>query len=172
MPGRADGPTWPSGLRPGAIRLEWYAGDRAVLRPLFAEAEDSSDQLDGYIDQGRVLVAWRGQRPVGHLQLVTDGGGVVELKNMAVVEHLRGAGVGPSLVEMAVAAAGQDGAGRVLVATAAADIGNLRFYQRCGFRFAAVERDAFGPGTGYPVPIVIDGIPLRDRVWLERALQD
>ena len=57
----------------------------------------------------------------------------------------------------------------MIVATAAADIGNLRFYQRCGFRFTAVERDAFGPATGYPEPIVIDGIPLRDRVWLARG---
>jgi hypothetical protein len=30
----------------------------------------------------------------------------------------------------------------------------------------AVERDAFTPQTGYPEPIDIDGIPLRDRVWL------
>jgi hypothetical protein len=31
----------------------------------------------------------------------------------------------------------------ILVATAAADIGNLRFYQRQGFRMRSVERDAF-----------------------------
>ena len=36
-------------------------------------------------------------------------------------------------------------AGRVLVATAAADIGNLRFYQRQGFRMRSVERDAAAP---------------------------
>jgi hypothetical protein len=41
----------------------------------------------------------------------------------------------------------------MVVATAAADIGNLRFYQRCGFRFVSVERDAFVPATGYPDPI-------------------
>jgi hypothetical protein len=38
----------------------------------------------------------------------------------------------------------------ILVATAAADIGNLRFYQRQGFRMRSVERDAFTPATGYP----------------------
>ena len=58
----------------------------------------------------------------------------------------------------------------MVVATAAADIGNLRFYQRCGFRFEAVERDAFIPATGYPDPLEIEGIPLRDRVWLSREL--
>ena len=59
----------------------------------------------------------------------------------------------------------------LVVATAAADTGNLRFYQRCGFRFTSIERDAFTRATGYPDPIVIDGIPLLDRVWLSRDLR-
>jgi len=38
-----------------------------------------------------------------------------------------------------------------------------------GFRMLRVERDAFTPAAGYP-PIEIDGIPLRDRVWLSLTL--
>jgi GNAT superfamily N-acetyltransferase len=152
------------------VRFEWYDGDRQVLRPLFAEAEDSAVQLDSYIDDGRVLVAWRGTTPVGHLQLVPTGEGTVELKNMAVVEGMRGTGIGRTLVETALGSAAREGATRMLVATAAADIGNLRFYQRCGFRFASIEHDAFTPDTGYPERIVVDGVPLRDRVWLEQPL--
>src|SRR6266567_3399111 len=63
------------------------------------------------------------------------------------------------------------GAGRVLVATSDGEIiGNLRFYQRQGFRMRSVERDAFTPATGYPPGLLIDGIELRDRVWLDRAV--
>ena len=58
-----------------------------------------------------------------------------------------------------------------MLATATADIGNLRFYQRCGFRMDRVVRDAFTPETGYPEPIEIDGIPLRDRVWLDLSIE-
>jgi hypothetical protein len=58
----------------------------------------------------------------------------------------------------------------MVVATGAADVGNLRFYQRQGFRFRSVERDAFGPATGYPPRIEVDGIPLRDRVWLDQEV--
>ena len=58
----------------------------------------------------------------------------------------------------------------ILVATAAADIGNLRFYQRQGFRMRSVERDAFTPATGYPPGLLIDGIELRDRVRLDREV--
>ena len=60
---------------------------------------------------------------------------------------------------------------RVLhVSTAAASAANLRFYQRRGFRMRAVERDAFTADTGYPPGIVVEGIPLRDRVWLDMEL--
>jgi RimJ/RimL family protein N-acetyltransferase len=54
----------------------------------------------------------------------------------------------------------------------AADVGILRFYQRLGFRLLWIERDAFTPATGYPDAIVIDGIPLRDRVWLSQNLRE
>ena len=53
------------------------------------------------------------------------------------------------------------------VATAAADVGNLRFYQLAGFRMRSVKRDAFSPTTGYAAEMLIDGIRLRDRVWLD-----
>jgi GNAT superfamily N-acetyltransferase len=156
----------------GPIEIEWYAGAREQLRPLFELAEDSASQLDEYVDLGRVLVARQGSRPVGHLQLVpTAHPGEVELKNMAVEPRLQGTGVGRALVEKAIRDSRADRWQVMTVATAAADVGNLRFYQRVGFRMLSVERDAFTPATGYPDPIHIDGIPLRDRVWLSQQLQ-
>ena len=38
------------------------------------------------------------------------------------------------------------------------------------FRLLSVERDAFTPANGYPDPIVIDGIPLLDRIWFSHDL--
>jgi len=147
------------------LTIEEYAGDRSRLRPLFELAEDSPQTLNAYIDAGRVLVAWGGDEPIGHLQLV-DG----EIKNMAVLDSHQRRGVGAALVRAAIERARAEGRSRLVVATAAADIGNLRFYQRLGFRMRSVERDAFTPATGYPEPIDIDGIPLRDRVWLDRSI--
>jgi hypothetical protein len=39
-----------------------------------------------------------------------------------------------------------------------------------GFRMLSVERDAFTTSQGYPDGLTIDGIPLRDRVWLSLQL--
>ena len=154
---------------PAAIRE--HAGPRAGLRALFELADDSPRELDRYIDAGRVLVAYDGDRVVGHLQL-TDAAeaGAGEIRNMAVEEAWQGRGIGRALVGAAIALARADGHATLVVATATADIGNLRFYQRLGFRLRAIERDAFTPATGYPPDLEADGIPVRDRVWLDLPL--
>ena len=89
---------------------------------------------------------------------------------MAVREAFQGRGVGRLLIQAAVDLVVAESVTTILVATAAADIGNLRFYQRQGFRMRSVERDAFTPATGYPPGTLIDGIELRDRVWLDRTV--
>ena len=138
---------------------------------MFELAEDSPSELDSYLHAGRVLVARSGPDVLGHLQLVeTDRPGQVELKNMAVLEAIQGHGRRYSARRAALDLAAAGSAVEMVVATAAADVGNLRFYQRQGFRFRSVERDAFGPESGYPPGLEVDGIALRDRVWLDRAV--
>jgi ribosomal protein S18 acetylase RimI-like enzyme len=151
--------------------IEQHDGPRGELRPMFELAEDSAEQLDAYLHLGEVLVAREQGRIVGHLQLVpTDDPGAVEVKSLAVIEEERGSGIGRALIDEAVRRSAADGATTMLVSTAAADTGALRFYQRTGFRMLSVDRDAFTPATGYPEPIVIDGIELCDRVWFDRPL--
>ena len=131
----------------------------------FRLAEDSDEALAGYVDRGTVWVARdRDGTVVGHVQADSDGD-VWEVVNTAVAEHRRGEGIGRLLLERVVSEARHARARRLVLATAAADIGNLRFYQRCGLRMERIVPDAFGPATGYPDPIDIDGIPLRDQVW-------
>jgi predicted N-acetyltransferase YhbS len=153
------------------IAIATHTGPRSELRELFALAEDSERKLASYIDAGVVLVARSGTEVIGHLQLVPgELEDVVEIKNMAVAEAHQGRGIGRRLVAAAIDRARAEGETTMLVATAAADIGNLRFYQRLGFRMVSIERDAFTPATGYPAGLLIDGIELRDRVWLSRPV--
>ena len=167
----ADGAGAAPDVTPAQVRIEPYPGERERLRARFELAEDSPSELDGYLHSGRVLAALSGADVVGHLQLVDTGRpGQVELKNMAVRETLQGHGIGRRLVAAAVAAVADAGGTELLVATAAADVGNLRFYQRQGFRMRAVERDVFTPAAGYPPGLSTDGIAVRDRVWLDRSI--
>jgi len=153
------------------VGVERYTGARRQLRALFEEAEDSAEELDAYIEAGEVLVAIAKDSVVGHLQL-TDGHGTdtSEIKNMAVEATYRGRGIGRSLIDAAIDLTRAKGHSTLTVATASADVGNLRFYQLAGFRMRTVERDAFTPAVGYPAGMVVDGIRLRDRVWLDLDL--
>lgn len=153
------------------MTVEVFEGDRRRLAPLFALADDSEAQIDAYRDLGEVLVARDGVEIIGHLQVISGAeDGEFELKSMAVAEARQGQGVGRGLVEAALARCRALGGRRMIVSTATADIGNLRFYQRLGFRMRHIVQDAFVPATGYPEDIVIDGIPLRDQVVFEQAL--
>jgi ribosomal protein S18 acetylase RimI-like enzyme len=153
------------------VRIELHTGPREPLRELFELAEDSPTQLDSYLQGGRVLVAVTGSQIVGHLQLLdTDRPDQAEIKNMAVRADLQNRGIGTRLVRTAVDLVAADRGTALVVATAAADTDNLRFYQRQGFRMRSVERDAFTPASGYPPGLRVDGIELADRVWLDRPV--
>jgi ribosomal protein S18 acetylase RimI-like enzyme len=154
------------------VRIERHTGSRAALRPLFEEAEDSPLELDGYLDAGEVLVALLDDRIVGHVQLVDAAAArASEIKNMAVDRAHRGRGIGQALIQAAIDRTREARRSTLVVATAAADVGNLRFYQRAGFRLRSVERDVFSPANGYRAGTGTDGIELRDRVWLDLPIE-
>jgi len=158
---------------PDGVRVELHTGPRQELGRLFAMAEDSQAQLDSYLDAGQVLVALAGDRVIGHLQLVdAQDAEHSEIKNMAVEPSYRGRGVGRTLIDAAVDLMRAQRRSMLVVATAAAGIDNLRFYQRSGFRIRSVERDAFTPAQGYAPHSRLHGIELRDRVWLDRSVRD
>jgi len=144
-----------------------FSGSRSTLRSLFAQADDSHAEIASYIEHGDVFVARCDGRIVGHVQLVADRVDW-EIKSLAVIEEERRRGIGTALVSTAVQRAFRGGATRVRVATATADIGSLRFYQRLGFRMDYVDRDAFTAARGYRGREV-DGIAVRDRVWFSMA---
>jgi GNAT superfamily N-acetyltransferase len=151
------------------VAIEWFEGPRDELADLFALADDSLAAIESYHNLGRILVARYRETIIGHLQLVYGSGGGVELKSLAVREDRQGQGVGRRLVDHAVATCRDAGYSVLRVSTATADTRVLRFYQLAGFRMLRVERDAFTPKRGYE-SIDVDGIPLRDRVWLSLDL--
>jgi unsaturated pyranuronate lyase len=152
--------------------IEWFEGSREALADLFASADDSPAAVGAYRELGRVLVARDGAAVVGHLQLVAGGrADEAQVKSIAVREDRQGAGIGRMLLARAADVCRAEHRSVLLVATAAADTRVLRFYQLLGFRLLRVERDAFTPTAGYP-DIDIDGIALRDRVWLSLTLEE
>jgi GNAT superfamily N-acetyltransferase len=152
-----------------SVRIEEFTGDRTDLLPSFRLADDAEERIAAYLPLGRIWVARDGAALVGHAQAVPHGETVWEVTNIAVADARHGQGIGRSLLARVHEEARTAGITRIELATAAADTGAIRFYQRCGYRLLRVVRDAFVPATGYPEEHLIDGIPLRDQVWFDRA---
>jgi GNAT superfamily N-acetyltransferase len=172
MPSERNEPPEEPSRAPGMdVAVSEYTASHRDLAWSFRAAEDSERLLDAYVDLGRVWVARTPSGDVvGHLQAVPRARDTWEVTNTAVAEASRGRGIGRLLLEHVVAEARSAGVDRMILATATADVGNLRFYQRCGFRMTHVVQDAFTSYHGYPDGIEIDGIPMRDQVWFERLL--
>jgi len=160
-------PTRPDG---DGIHIALHQGPRRALWPLFELADDSAVAIRRYLDLGLVHVALTGGVAIGHAQIIPHEVRAWELKSLAVLAAYRGRGVGSQLVRRSMAWVREHGAEQLLVATATADLEALGFYQRLGFRMLRIERDAFTPQGGYPEGLSVRGIPVRDRVWLERLL--
>jgi len=82
-----------------------------------------------------------------------------EIMELAVAPDRQGQGIGRQMVAWLVDEARLRGKTAVLVGTANASIGNIVFYQRCGFRIDQVRKDYF---WYYRKPIYENGIQIRD----------
>jgi len=151
------------------MQISLYTGEREALRALL-ELADEPGPLARYLHAGDVLAARKDGVVVGVALLVPVEHDAVEIKNLAVRSDRQGEGIGRAMIDACVAYCRERRVQRLLVATAAADVGNLRFYQRAGFRMLRIERDAFTAATGYSDDDRVDDIPLRDRVWFDREV--
>jgi ribosomal protein S18 acetylase RimI-like enzyme len=146
-------------------------GGRRPYVELLREAEDSTSEIESYLDVGDLLLYTDRETVIGHVLVTPLGPDERELKNLAIVEGRRRLGFGRSMIGAVLAELKDRGVRRVEVATSGADTGNLEFYQRCGFRLLRIERDYFSPARGYPEGFSLFGLPASDLVVLDQTLE-
>ena len=91
-----------------------------------------------------------------------------EIVELAVEEHLHGKGFGRQIIESLIVEARRKGKQRMLVGTGNSSIGNIVFYQKCGFRMDHVRQDYF---WYHQEPEIENGILLRDMLVFSYDLQ-
>ena len=156
----------------GEVTIAIHDGDRSALTPLFALADDSMTEIAGYRDLGTLIAATVDGQVVGLALLLDDlDGSTLDLRSLAVAVGHQGRGIGRSLLMDATRLASGRGYVGLLTSTATADISNLRFYLRNGFRMLRIERDAFTAADGYGDVVSDEGIRVRDRVLLDKSLE-
>jgi GNAT superfamily N-acetyltransferase len=121
---------------PSASALEWS----------FANLSDTVYRFDlGGTLVGAATMRWRDDPS--------------ELVELAVDVRQQGHGVGRRIIEWLVAEGQRRGRRAIEVGTSSTSLGNIAFYQKCGFRPSAVRRDYFWYYRGEKLE---NGIPIRD----------
>jgi GNAT superfamily N-acetyltransferase len=92
-----------------------------------------------------------------------------EIVELAVAEGRHGQGLGRAMIAWLLDEARRRGKGAMEVGTSNASIGNIAFYQKCGFRMERVRKDYFWYQRP---PIVENGIVVRDLLVFRYALAD
>ena len=130
-------------------------------------ADPSEQRIRQYLVGADAFVGIYGGAPVSVLVLHVGDSTQAEIMNVAVaVEHQR-SGVGGAMLEFVAGYARQRGVLRLTVGTGNSSLGELRFYQRLGFRVTGVSPDYF---RDYDPPIFEDGMRCLDMIRLTRAL--
>jgi ribosomal protein S18 acetylase RimI-like enzyme len=140
---------------------------RNNYRQLLILGDEDPRMLDKYIDKGKMFVAKDQTVTIGVLIIVPVSVEILEIKNIAVKEKFQSRGVGSFLISY-VEKKFANKYKSIQVGTGDADLSNIRFYLKNGYRFSAIREKFF---EQYDQPIFANGIQLQDMVVLSKNLQ-
>ena len=128
-------------------------------------ADEQEDMVDRYLERGTMFVL--DDDGIKAECVVTDeGGGVLEIKNIATDPKSQGKGYGKKLIEFV--AQKYRGAYSVLQVGTGDSPLTIPFYQKCGFARHHVVKNFFT--DNYDHPIYEAGVQLVDMIYLRREL--
>ena len=147
------------------MRIKEIKGDKRAYLSLLILADEQEDMINRYIERGTMYVL--DDNGVKAECVVTDeGGGVLEIKNIAVASGYQRRGYGKLLIEFL--ADRYAGKYSVLQAGTGDSPLTIPFYESCGFRRSHVIKNFFT--DNYVHPIYECGVQLTDMVYLQRKL--
>ncbi len=146
---------------------ELSGGEKRRHMPLLLLGDESREMIERYLDRGRMFALYAGGEAAAECVVTDEGGGVLEIKNLAVAPEFRRRGYGRALVEFV--AREFAGGFRTLTAGTGESPMTVPFYEKCGFSYSHRVKDFFT--DNYPGPIVEGGVTLRDMVYFKLELK-
>lgn len=149
------------------MRVELVDSGKRRYMPLLLVGDEQESMVCRYLDRGELYAMFDDDGGLVAVAVVTDeGGGVCELKNIAVEPRCHRRGYGRRMVEYLC----RRYAARfhtMLVGTGDTPA-TTAFYTSCGFTYSHTVPDFFT--THYDHPVIDDGILLRDMLYYRRSL--
>ena len=133
--------------------------------PLLLLADEQEDMIDRYLERGTMYVLEDGG--VKAESVVTDeGGGILELKNLAVEPEAQRKGYGKALIDFLVRK--YKGRYSVLQVGTGDSPLTIPFYEKCGFVRSHKIENFFT--DNYDHPIYECGVQLTDMIYLQKYI--
>ena len=128
-------------------------------------ADEQEDMVDKYIDKG-VMYVLDDNGIKGECVITDEGGGVLEIKNIAILPKWQGKGYGRALIDF-ISAKYREKYSVLQVGTGDSPL-TIPFYEKCGFTRSHSIKNFFT--DNYNHPIYECDIQLVDMIYLQRKL--
>ena len=128
-------------------------------------ADEQEDMVDKYIDKG-VMYVLDDNGIKGECVITDEGGGVLEIKNIAILPKWQGKGYGRALIDF-ISAKYREKYSVLQVGTGDSPL-TIPFYEKCGFTRSHSIKNFFI--DNYNHPIYECDIQLVDMIYLQRKL--
>lgn len=135
--------------------------------PLLLLGDEQESMIDRYLDRGKLFVLYDSGR-LRTVCVVTDEGGVFEVKNLATAPDSQRRGYGRAMLSFAAGYCRDNGGRTLLVGTGDSPL-TIPFYEKCGFQESHRIPHFFT--DHYDHPIFEAGRQLVDMVYLKLALR-
>ena len=147
------------------VEIRQVKDNKKQFLSLLLLADEQEDMIDRYLERGTMYVLDDGGVK-GECVVTDEGGGLLEIKNIATEPAYQGRGYGKALIEF-VAAKYTGRYSALQVGTGDSPL-TVPFYEKCGFVRSHIVKNFF---TGhYDHPIYECGIQLVDMVYLKKEL--
>lgn len=136
--------------------------DKKQYLPLLLIGDESESMIDRYLDSGTLYVGLCNGKPIAVCATLNVAPKTVEIKNLAVEAEYRRHGYGRRMLEYVES---QHLNKKIILGTGETP-STPRFYKSCGYSYSHRIPDFFT--DNYPVPIIEEGITLRDMIYLKK----
>ena len=147
------------------MKIQEVIDHKKAYLDLLLLADEQEDMIDRYLECGTMYVL-EDDGVKAECVVTDEGGGILELKNIAVVQDCQGKGYGKALVDFLVRT--YRGQYMVLQVGTGDSPSTIPFYESCGFRRHHLVKNFFT--DHYDHPICEGGVQLVDMVYLQREL--
>lgn len=143
----------------------YEVSDKRKYMRLLLIADEQQDMVERYLDESRMFVLDDGGIK-GEITVCDAGGGILEIKNLAVEPQFKRLGYGRKLIDF-IAEKFKNQFSELQVGTGDSPL-TLPFYEKCGFEKSHVIKNFFK--DNYDHAIVEGGVVLSDMVYLKKKL--